>query len=153
MQRKQENKRELIEGKKFKIAIVVAKFNQDITGKLLEGALDLLQRNKVERKNIKVVWVPGSFEVPLACQKLAKTKKYHALVALGSVIKGETDHYYYISNEVSRGLMNVMLETGIPIGFGVITTNNLQQAKDRTKAGSNKGEEAAQAALEMLSVL
>ena len=110
------------------VGIIVSDFNSDITEKLLEGALDFLLEQGFKNENIKVVHVPGSFEIPLMCQKLARTKKFDGLIALGAVIKGETDHYYYVSNEVSRGIMTVMLGESIPVAFGVITVNNLKQA-------------------------
>lgn len=118
---------------------------------MLEGALETLKDNKVKKENIKTIWVPGSFEIPLACQRLAQTKKYDALIALGCVIKGETDHFYYIAGEASRGIINVMLKFDIPVGFGVITTNNLKQAQARSRGKHNKGREAAEAALVMVS--
>ncbi len=94
--------------------------------------------------------MPGSFEIPLMCQQLARTKKFHGLIAIGAVIKGDTDHYYYISNEASRGIMEVMLSESLPIAFGVITTSNLQQAKDRSGLKDNKGEEAAKSLVKMM---
>lgn len=109
-----------------------------------------MEKNKVKKNNIEIVWVPGSFEIPLVCQKIAQTKKYDGLIAIGCVIKGDTDHYYYISNEVSRGTMEVMLKFSLPIGFGVITTNNLKQAQDRSSNRCNKGGEAASAVLEII---
>ena len=118
---------------------------------MLDGALETLKENKVKAGNIKTVWVPGSFEIPLACQRLAQTKKYDALVAIGCVIKGQTDHYYYICNESSRGIMDVMLKFDIPIGFGVLTCNNLKQAQVRSRGKENKGREAAEAALMMIN--
>lgn len=139
-----------ISERKTKIAIVVSSFNDDITENLLKGALGALSSNGVLEKNINTFWVPGSYEIPLSCQKLAKTKKYDALLALGCVIKGETDHYHYIAKETSRGVMDVMLEYSLPIGFGIITTNNLRQAKARSGVKNNKGAEAAQAVLEMI---
>lgn len=153
MQRKKENGNKKINASKFKIAIVVADFNKDITNKMLEGAKKVLKENKVKANNIKIITVPGSFEIPLACQKLAQTKKYDGVIAIGCVIKGGTDHYYYISNEVSRGIMDVMLNYSLPIGFGVITTNNLKQAKDRANNKCNKGVEAAEAVLEIINLL
>ena len=155
MQRKNNSKHKLkvTNGRKLKIAVVVSKFNDDITGNLLRGALGVLSLNNVRKNNIKVVWVPGSFEVPLACQKLARTKKYYGIVALGCVIKGETDHYYYIAGEAARGIMDAMLKYSLPIGFGIITTNNLKQAKARSGPKSNKGAEAAEAVLWMLKEL
>lgn len=152
MQRKQKEKEENIDGSKFKIAIVVSKFNSDITGGMLRGALEVLKKNKVKEGSIEVVWVPGSLEIPLACLHLARMKKYDGLVALGCVIKGDTDHYYYVSGESIRGVMNVSLEAGVPIGMGIITTDNLKQAKERSGIKNNKGAEAAQAMLEMVSL-
>lgn len=141
---------EVLNGSKFKIAVVVSKFNSDITSGMLKGALATLEKNKVQKNNIKTVWVPGSLEIPLTCQRLAKTKKYDGLIALGCVIKGDTDHYYYVAGEASRGVMEVMLKCDIPIGFGIITVNNLRQAKERSGKTNNKGTEAAQAVLEMI---
>jgi len=139
-----------IDGSRLKIGIVVSQFNNNITKPMLEGALETLTENKVKKENIKTVWVPGSFEIPLACQRLAQTKKYDALIAIGCVIKGETDHFYYICNEVSRGIMDVMLKFNIPIGFGVLTTQNLKQAEVRSCGCENKGREATEAALAMV---
>jgi 6,7-dimethyl-8-ribityllumazine synthase len=116
---------------------------------MLKGALKTLKENKVRGGNIKIVYVPGSFEIPLACQRLARLKKYDALVAIGCIIKGETDHFYYICNEASRGIMDVMLKCGVPIGFGVLTCLNLKQAEIRSRGRENKGREAAEAALIM----
>lgn len=140
-----------INGSKLKIGIVISRFNKDITEKMLDGALRTLEKNNIKKENIEIAWVPGSFEIPLACQRLAKTKKYDALVAIGCVIKGETDHYYYICNEASRGIIDVMLKFDIPIGFGVLTTQNLKQAQVRSRGKENKGREAAEAALAMVS--
>lgn len=151
MQRKNEASKKKLDGKELKIALVVAKFNSDITEKMLTGALQTLEDNSVQKNNIKIVWVPGSFEIPLACQRAAKTKNFDGIVALGCVIKGDTDHFYYISSEVSGGIMRVMLDFSIPVGFGVITTNNLKQAKERSGKIGNKGAEATQAVLEMLA--
>lgn len=153
MQRKIKNQEKIIDASKAKIAIVVAKFNVDITERMLEGSLDVLEKNKVQKNNIKIVWVPGSFEIPLACQKLAQSKIYDGIIAIGCLIKGETDHYYYISNEVSRGIMDVMLKFSLPIGFDVITTQNLKQAKERSSGKENRGAQAAQAVLEMITKL
>ncbi len=150
MQRNLKKTQAFIDGSKFKIAVVVTKFNEDIVGGMLGGALETLKKNKVAEKNIEIVWVPGALEIPLACQRLAKTKKYQGLVALGCVIKGDTDHYYYVSQESTSGVMRVMLDFGLPIGVGIITTNNLKQAQDRSGAKNNKGAEAAQAMLEMV---
>jgi 6,7-dimethyl-8-ribityllumazine synthase len=139
-----------IDGLKLKIGVVVSKFNDNITEPMLKGALETLKENKVKAENIKTVWVPGSFEIPLACQRFAETKKYDALVAIGCVIKGETDHFYYICSEASRGIMNVMLKFNIPIGFGMLTTQKLKQARIRSRGKENKGREAAEAALAMV---
>ncbi|MDP1845683.1 MAG: 6,7-dimethyl-8-ribityllumazine synthase [Candidatus Moranbacteria bacterium] len=140
------------DGSKLKIGVIVSQFNNNITEPMLDGALKTLEENKVKADNIKTVWVPGSFEIPLACQKLAQAKKYDALVTIGCVIKGKTDHYYYICNEVSRGIMDVMLKFDIPIGFGVLTTQNLKQAEARSRGKENKGREAAEAALAMMKL-
>ena len=150
MQRKTELLEKKLDGSKLKIALVVSRFNSDITEKMLEGALRTLEDNLVQKKNIEIVWVPGSFEIPLACQRLAKTKKFNGIVSLGCVIKGDTDHFYYISSEASHGIMQVMLDCSLPIGFGVITTKNLKQAQERSGKENNKGSEASQAVLEML---
>ncbi len=150
MQRNLKKTQAFIDGSKFKIAVVVTKFNEDIVGGMLGGALETLKKNKVAEKNIEIVWVPGALEIPLACQRLAKTKKYQGLVALGCVIKGDTDHYYHVSKESIRGVMNVMLGFNISIGVGIITVNNLKQAQDRSGTKNNKGTEAAQAMLEMV---
>ena len=150
MQRKRKEKANIIDGKDLKVGIVAAEFNSDITGKMLEGAVRVLKENNVKDSNIKIVRVPGAFEIPLACQSLAQTKQYAALIALGCVIKGQTDHYYFIAGEASRGVMEVMLKYDLPIGFGIITVNNLKQAKERAGDKSNKGVEAAEAALEMV---
>ncbi len=132
--------------------LAVADFNSDITGRLLSGALTALAKAGVQKRDIHVVHVPGSFELPLACQKLAKTNKYVALVALGCVIKGETDHYYYVAGEASRGIMDVMLKHDIPIGFGVLTTNTLEQAHKRSGKKDNAGAAAARATLCMIAL-
>lgn len=145
-------KTKTINGSKLKIGVVVSQFNDNITKSMLEGALETLAENKVKKENIKTVWVPGSFEIPLACQRIVQTKKLDALVAIGCVIKGETDHFYYICNEVSRGIMDVMLKFNIPIGFGVLTTQNIKQAEVRSRGKENKGREAAVAALAMINI-
>ena len=141
----------LAEGKKF--AIVVSRFNEFITGKLLEGAEDMIVRSGGTEKNITIVWVPGSYEVPFVCQKLAVSKKYDAVIALASVIRGATPHFDYVSNEIAKGVAQVSLETNVPIIFGVITTDNLEQAIERagTKSG-NKGADAARNAIEMANL-
>ncbi len=150
MQRKIKKAQKTVDGSKFKIAIVATKFNEDIISGMLNGTLEALKENKVVEKNLEIIRVPGALEIPLACQRIAKTKKYQGIVALGCVIKGDTDHYYYVSQESIKGVMKVMRDFGIPIGVGIITTNNLKQAQDRSGSKNNKGAEAAQAMLEMV---
>ncbi len=151
MRRRQSKSKISIDGSQLKIGVVVSKFNSDITNNLLKGALATLGGNGVSARNIIVTRVPGSFEIPLACQKLAQTKKFDGLIALGCIIKGETDHNIYISNAVSDGIMEVMLDYNLPIGFGILTPNNLKQAKERSSGKDNKGGEAARAVLFMIS--
>lgn len=152
MQRKQKQKEKkpTSEYKNVRVGILVAEFNADITERLLLGALTELRSCGVQEKNVTVRHVPGSFELPLACQQFAKTGKYDALVALGCVIKGETDHYYYVAEEASRGIMETMLKFSIPIGFGVLTVNTLSEAKERAGAHIDVGGSAARAALRMI---
>ena len=142
-----------LQGQGVKVSIVVSRFNSFITDRLLEGALDALRRHGVEEKGITVVRVPGSFEIPLGVQRAAG-QKVDAVVALGALIRGGTPHFDYLSAEVTKGVAQVMLATGIPVAFGVLTTDTVEQAIERagTKAG-NKGAEAAQSALEMVSLL
>ena len=137
-----------------KFCIVVSRFNEFISSKLLSGAIDELKRHGVSENNIDVVWCPGSFEIPLVAKKSAKTGKYSAIIALGAVIKGSTSHYDYVCAEVSKGVASVGLETEIPVIFGVLTTDNIEQAIERagTKAG-NKGSDAAKSAIEMANLL
>lgn len=137
-----------------KFCIVVSRFNEFIGGKLLSGAIDELKRHGVSDSNIDVVWCPGAFEIPLIAKKCAKSGKYSAIITLGAVIKGSTSHYDYVCAEVSKGVAAVSLETGIPVIFGVLTTENLEQAIERagTKAG-NKGADAAKSAIEMANVI
>ena len=141
-------------GRDLKIAIVVARFNEFITSKLLSGALDVLKRHEVADENISVAWVPGSFEIPLVAKKFAESKNFDAVICLGAVIRGSTTHYDYVCNEVSKGVAAVGLQTEIPVIFGVVTTENIQQAVERagTKAG-NKGADAAMSAIEMANLL
>lgn len=143
-----------ITGKDLKIGIVVARFNEFITSKLLGGALDTLHRHGTDDDNVDVAWVPGAFEIPLVAKKMAESKKYDAVICLGAVIRGSTSHYDYVCNEVSKGTAQVGLQTGVPTIFGVVTTENIEQAIERagTKAG-NKGADAAMAAMEMASLL
>ena len=137
-----------------KFCIVVSRFNEFICSKLLSGAIDELKRHGVNENNIDVVWCPGAFEIPLVAKKCAKSSRYNAIIALGAVIKGSTSHYDYVCAEVSKGVASVGLETEVPVIFGVLTTDNIEQAIERagTKAG-NKGSDAAKAAIEMVSLL
>ncbi len=137
-----------------KFCIIAARFNEFITSKLLSGALDELRRHGVKEDEIDVVWVPGSFEIPLVVQKCAKTKKYDAIITLGAVIRGATAHFDYVSAEISKGIAKVALDEGLPVIFGVLTTENIEQAIERagTKAG-NKGSEAARTAIEMANLI
>ena len=143
-----------VTGRGLKFAIVVARFNEFITSKLLCGALDTLKRHETPEENITVAWVPGSFEIPLVAKKFAESKKFDAVICLGAVIRGATTHYDYVCNEVSKGVAQVSLQTGVPTIFGVVTTENIQQAVERagTKAG-NKGSDAAMSAMEMANLL
>ncbi|MCL2610319.1 MAG: 6,7-dimethyl-8-ribityllumazine synthase [Defluviitaleaceae bacterium] len=148
----------LLEGnfdaKGMKVGIIVGRFNEFITSKLLGGATDALSRLGADEKDITIAWVPGAFEIPLTAQKMANTKKYDAVICLGTVIRGSTTHYDYVCNEVAKGIAAVSLNTGVPTIFGVVTTENIEQAIERagTKAG-NKGYEAAFTAVEMVNLL
>ena len=137
-----------------KFCIVISRFNEFIGSKLLSGAIDELKRHGVDENNIDVVWCPGAFEIPLVAKKCAKSGKYAAIITLGAVIKGSTSHYDYVCAEVSKGVASVSLDTNIPVIFGVLTTDNIEQAIERagTKAG-NKGSDAAKAAIEMANVM
>ncbi len=139
-------------GKKF--GIVVSRFNESISSQLLSGAKDCLLKHECNEKDITIAWVPGAFEIPLIAKKFAQSKKYDAVICLGAVIRGETAHFEYISSEVSRGIAQVGMETGLPVLFGVLTTNNIEQAQERaaTKAG-NKGWEVAISAIEMINLI
>ena len=138
----------------IKVGIVVARFNEFITSKLLSGAMDTLIRHEVKEENIQVAWVPGAFEIPLIASKMAESGKYDAVICLGAVIRGSTSHYDYVCNEVSKGIASVSLKSGIPVMFGVLTTENIEQAIERagSKAG-NKGSECAQGAIEMVNLI
>ncbi|TFE02991.1 6,7-dimethyl-8-ribityllumazine synthase [Jeotgalibacillus salarius] len=142
-----------LSGSGLKVAIVVSRFNEFITGKLLSGAEDALKRHGVEESDVSVAWVPGVFEIPVVTQRLAKSGKYDAVITLGTVIRGATPHFEYVSSEVSKGVAKVALDEGMPVIFGVLTTDTIEQAIERagTKAG-NKGWEAATAAIEMASL-
>jgi len=141
-------------GEGLRFAIVVARFNEFITGKLLEGAEDALSRHGVDMAQVDIAWVPGAFEIPLVAKRLATTGRYDAVICLGAVIRGATPHFNYVAAEVSKGIANTSLQTGVPILFGVLTTDTIEQAIERagTKAG-NKGFDAAEAAIEMASLL
>ena len=142
----------LAEGKKF--ALIVGRFNDFITERLLDGALDALRRSGAREEDIEVVKVPGSFEIPLIAQKMAAKGRFDAIIALGAVIRGATPHFDYVAAEVSKGIAAVSLESGVPVIFGVVTTENIEQAIERagTKSG-NKGWSAAMAAVEMANLL
>jgi 6,7-dimethyl-8-ribityllumazine synthase len=138
----------------MKAAIVAARFNEIIVNKLLGGAVDGLVRHGVEEENITAAWVPGAFEIPVVAEKLAKSGKYDAVICVGAVIRGDTSHYDYVCNEVSKGIAQVGLSTGVPVLFGVVTTENIEQAIARagSKAG-NKGYDCALSAIEMVNLL
>ncbi len=141
-------------GTGLKIAVVVGRFNEFINERLLDGAVSALKRHGVNEDDIEIAWVPGAYEIPLASKKLAETGKYDAIVTLGSVIRGATPHFEYVSGEVSSGVSSVSKETGVPTIFGVLTTDTIEQAIERagTKAG-NKGYDCAIAAIEMANLL
>jgi 6,7-dimethyl-8-ribityllumazine synthase len=141
-----------VTGKRF--ALVVSRFNSFITEKLLEGALDTLRRHGIAEDHLTVVWAPGAFELPLVVKKLAESGKYDAVIALGCVIRGATAHFDYVAGEAAKGIGHVALNTGVPVLFGVLTTDSIEQAIERagTKAG-NKGVDVAMGALEMVSLL
>ncbi|MCC0638028.1 MULTISPECIES: 6,7-dimethyl-8-ribityllumazine synthase [unclassified Clostridioides] len=140
-------------GKDLKIGIINSRFNEFITSKLLSGAQDCLLRHDVTQENIEVVWVPGAFEIPLVAQKMSKSGKYDAIICLGCVIRGATSHYDYVCSEVSKGIAKVSLDNELPVIFGIVTTENIEQAIERagTKAG-NKGYDCAMNALEMANL-
>jgi 6,7-dimethyl-8-ribityllumazine synthase len=141
-------------GGELRIAIVVSRWNDLVTRRLLDGALDALRRHGVATEAIDVAWVPGSFELPLVCQRMANTRRYDAVIALGAVIRGATSHYDHVAGAATSGVAQVSLATGVPCIFGVVTTENIEQALERagTKAG-NKGFDAAVAAIEMANLL
>ena len=141
-------------GDNIKVGIVNGRFNEFISGKLLDGALDGLKRHGVKEEDIEVAWVPGSFEIPLTAQKMAKSDKYDGIICLGAVIRGETPHFNYVSSEVAKGVAQVGLDTDVPVIFGVLTTDTIEQAISRagTKSG-NKGYEAAESLIEMVNLL
>ncbi|NMS91554.1 6,7-dimethyl-8-ribityllumazine synthase [Clostridioides difficile] len=140
-------------GKDLKIGIINSRFNEFITSKLLSGAEDCLLRHDVSPENIEIAWVPGAFEIPLVAQKMSKSGKYDAIICLGCVIRGATSHYDYVCSEVSKGIAKVSLDNELPVIFGIVTTENIEQAIERagTKAG-NKGYDCAMNALEMVNL-
>jgi len=142
------------DGRDVRIAIVAGRFNEFITSKLVGGALDVLKRNDVSEENIDIAWVPGAFEIPLIAKKLSNTQKYDAIITLGAVIKGSTPHFDYVCSEVSKGVAQISLQSELPVIFGVLTTNNIEEAIERagTKAG-NKGSDAAFSAIEMINLI
>ncbi len=139
---------------KIRIGIVAARFNEFITSKLLSGALDTLKRHDVEEDDIHVAWVPGAFEIPLIASKMANSGNYDAVICLGAVIRGSTTHYDYVCSEVSKGIAQTSMASGIPVMFGILTTENIEQAIERagTKAG-NKGSDCAAGAIEMVNLI
>ena len=141
-------------GGKIKVGIIGGRFNEFITSKLIAGAKDALIRHGVKEENIDLAWVPGAFEIPLVAQKMAKTKKYDAIITLGAVIRGATHHFDYVCSEVSKGVATVSLQNEMPVIFGVLTVNSIEEAIERsgTKAG-NKGFEAGMGAIEMINLL
>lgn len=145
---------QLIASENDKFCIILARFNDFIGAKLLSGAIDELKRHGVKEDNITVIRVPGAFEIPVIAQKCASSNKYSAVIALGAVIKGATPHFDYVSNEVAKGVAQVSLNTGVPVSFGILTTDNIEQAIERagTKAG-NKGSDAARTAIEMANLI
>ena len=140
-------------GTGLKIGVVISRFNEFITSKLLSGALDTLERHAVSMDDVEIAWVPGSFEIPIIAEKMASSGKYDAVICLGALIRGSTPHFDYIAAEASKGIAQVGLKTGVPTIFGVITTENIEQAIERagTKAG-NKGSDAAMSAIEMANL-
>ncbi|WP_085993197.1 6,7-dimethyl-8-ribityllumazine synthase [Oceanobacillus senegalensis] len=141
-------------GTDLRIGIVVARFNEFITNKLLDGAIDSLKRHGVNEENIDVAWIPGAFEIPLIAGKMADNSKYDAVITLGTVIRGSTPHFDYVCNEAAKGVANASVKSGKPVIFGVLTTETIEQAIERagTKAG-NKGSEAAVTAIEMANII
>lgn len=143
-----------LSGKDIKVAIVAARFNEFITSKLIDGAIDALVRHGVNKDNINIAWVPGAYEIPLIAKKLAKSSDYDGVICLGAVIRGNTSHYDYVCAEVSKGIAHVSLETEKPVMFGILTTDNIEQAIERagTKAG-NKGFDCAVGLIEMVNLI
>lgn len=144
----------MLDAKSKTFAIVVSRWNQFVVKKLLDGAIDGLKRHGTDENSITIAYCPGAFEIPLVTQKLAKTKKYDAVIALGAVIRGATPHFEYIANEVIKGIAKINLDTGVPCILGVLTTDTIEQAIERSGSkGGNKGFEAAVSAIEMISLM
>ena len=141
-------------GSGLKVGIIVGRFNEFITGKLLSGAEDALRRHGVDNNDVEIAWVPGAFEIPLVAKKMAASGKYDAVITLGTVIRGSTPHFDFVCNEVAKGISAINMQEGIPVIFGVLTTDSIEQAIERagTKAG-NKGWDAATSAIEMANLL
>lgn len=141
-------------GKGFKFGVVVSRFNEFITNKLLSGAQDALKRHDVADEDIDIAWVPGAFEIPVVAKKMAQSNKYDAVICLGAVVRGSTPHFEYVASEVSKGIAKISLETGLPVTYGVVTADTLEQAIERagTKAG-NRGFDAAVDAIEMANLM
>lgn len=144
----------MMTGKGMKVGIVASRFNEFITTKLIGGAEDVLLRHEVAPEDITLAWVPGAFEIPVIAKKMAESRKYDAIICLGAVIRGSTSHYDYVCNEASKGISQVSVQTGVPVLFGVLTTENIEQAIERsgTKAG-NKGADCANGAIEMVNLM
>jgi 6,7-dimethyl-8-ribityllumazine synthase len=144
----------MLDAKNKKYVLVVSRFNEFISNKLVEGAIDCLVRHGAEEKNISIVWVPGAFEIPVTAAKLGKSDKNHAIICLGAVIRGDTPHFDFVANEAAKGIAQVSLSTGKPVIYGIITADSIEQAIERagTKAG-NKGWDAALSAIEMTDLL
>ena len=144
----------MMTGKGMKVGIVASRFNEFITTKLIGGAEDVLLRHEVAPEDITLAWVPGAFEIPVIAKKMAESRKYDAIICLGAVIRGSTSHYDYVCNEASKGISKVSMQTGVPVLFGVLTTENIEQAIERagTKAG-NKGADCANGAIEMVNLM
>ncbi len=143
----------LLQAEGLRVNIVIARFNEFIGSKLLDGALDALKRHGADEKDIDITWVPGAFEIPLVAKKIAKSENYDAVITLGAVIRGATPHFDFVASEVSKGIANASMDTEVPIIFGVLTTDTIEQAIERsgTKAG-NKGYDAAMSAIEMANL-
>jgi 6,7-dimethyl-8-ribityllumazine synthase len=138
----------------FRFALVVSRFNEFISNRLLEGALDALKRHEADMQAVDVAWVPGSFEIPLVAKKLAQAGGYHAVICLGAVIRGSTPHFDYVASEVSKGIARASQETGVPVVFGIVTADNLEQAVERAGAKQgNKGWQAALTGIEMANLM